>query len=158
MELTLRQESQIKKLLQKQGVILAYIFGSFAKDKAGPLSDFDIAVLFSEKVPPQEYFDKELEIAGEIRRILEINRVDVVNLATTNNPLLKHNVVFKGRPILIKDSKARFVLEKKIMQEYEDTEHLRMVQYYYLKKHIKEGAFGRAPIKSKYLERYVANR
>jgi len=150
------QQKQLNQILEENRVILAYIFGSVAKEKVRPLSDFDIAIVFSKKVAKEMYFNRELKIAAKIGRLLKINRVDVVNLETINSPLLKYNAVFGSKPILVKDQKFRFNLERKIMQEYEDTKYLREIQYYYLKKHIQNGTFGKAPLSPKQ-EKIIAN-
>jgi predicted nucleotidyltransferase len=132
--ITQKQRSDIERILQKRCVRLAYVFGSYSHGIPGPLSDFDIAVIFGEGVREEDYLDYELKLAGDIGRIVEQNRVDVVNLVTEHSPLLKHRAVFYGVPILVLDEKFRFDIEKKIRQEYEDTEHLRSVQYAHLKK------------------------
>lgn len=153
-----KQLTQIRRVLKTNGVILAYIFGSFARGKVGHLSDFDIAVVFSKKISQREHFDKQLEIASEIGNIMKIERVDVINLETASGPLLKRNAVFGGKIILGEKAKIRFNLERKIMQEYEDTKYLREVQYYYLRKHIREGSFGKAPFspsQTRIMQKYV---
>jgi hypothetical protein len=86
-----------------------------------------------------------LKIASEIRRALGIERVDVVNLATSDDPLLNYNAVFQGNLIFEKDEGLRFELERKVMQEYEDTKHLRETQAELLKQRIREGTFGKVP-------------
>jgi len=135
---------KINHILEEKGVILAYVFGSFSKGKKNTLSDFDIAILFSKEIPEEKQFDIELKLAGEIGGILKINRVDIVNLAVAKNPLLKHNIVFSEMPILIKDQKIRFFLERKIMQEYEDTNYLRETSFKIMRRQLKEGVFGKA--------------
>ena len=118
----------------------------------------DIAVLFSKEVSEKEYFDRELKLSSQIGSFFKINRVDIINLGTVNSPLLKHNAVFRGKIIFGEDSRNRFELEKRIMQEYEDTKHLRETQYYYLEKHIKEGVFGKgkfSPTQEKIFNKYV---
>ncbi len=158
--MTEKHQKKLNKIFKENQVALAYLFGSAARGKMTPLSDIDVAVLFSDKVKEEEYFDKALRLAHEIGNVFEIDRVDVINLKTATSPLLKHNAVFKGKLIYGKDRKKQFELESGIMKEYEDTEHLRAVQSYYLHKHIKEGAFGMGRLihKSKYLEKYVANK
>jgi hypothetical protein len=153
------KQEQLNKIFEESGVVLAYVFGSASRGVAGPLSDLDFAVLFSNEVDPGDYFDKELKIAGEIGGLFNIDRVDVINLKTAKSPLLKHNAVFGGKAVFVKDEKRRFALERGIMQEYEDTQYLRSVQHHYLSKHIKEGSFGRGRLarKSKYLEKYVSH-
>jgi uncharacterized protein len=155
-----KHQKKLDKIFKENQVALAYLFGSAANNKMTPLSDIDVAVLFSDKVKEEEYFDKALRLAGEIRNVFEIDRADVVNLKTNTSPLLKYNAVFTGKLIFGKDRKKQFELESGIMKEHEDTEHLRAVQSYYLHKHIKEGTFekGRLIHKSKYLEKYVTNK
>ena len=50
---------KLKKSLKKQGVILAYLFGSVARGEAHLESDVDIAVLFDEKIKKDDYLRKE---------------------------------------------------------------------------------------------------
>ncbi len=153
-----KHQKKLNKIFKENQVALAYLFGSAAKGKLTPLSDIDIAVLFSDKVKEEDYFNKALRLAREVGNVFEIDRVDVINLKTAASPLLKHSAVFKGKLIFGKDRKKQFELESGIMKEYEDTEHLRSVQSYYLHKHIKEGAFGRgrlSPKQEKYLHKHV---
>lgn len=145
------QQLKLNKIFKDSDVVLAYVFGSYARGKVTPLSDFDVAILFSKDVKPKDYFDRELKISGEIGSIMKIDRVDVINLAIIRNPLLKHNAIFEGKAIFVKDKDVRFITEKIIRQEYEDTVHLRETSYRILNRQIKEGTFGTAPI-------YVTNK
>ncbi len=153
-----KYQKQLNKIFKENQVVLAYLFGSAARGKMTPLSDIDFAVVFSDKVKEKDYFKKELHLAYKIGNVFKIKRVDIVNLKTAKSPLLKHNAVFKGNLICGKDRKLQFQLENGIMKEYEDTEHLRAVQDYYLHKHIKQGTFGKAPLspkQEKYLLKHI---
>jgi len=141
-----KNKKNLEKIFKKEGVVLAYLFGSAAREKMGPLSDIDIAVLFTEKVKKDAYFEKELHLGVEIEKLLRLERVDVVNLGSAESPLLKYNAVFGGKLIFCQDSKKKFETEIKIMKEYEDTKYLRHTQYYFLHKRIKEGKFGKLPL------------
>ncbi|MBU4338956.1 nucleotidyltransferase domain-containing protein [Patescibacteria group bacterium] len=152
--MTEKQQKQLNEIFKENQVVLAYLFGSAARGKMTPLSDIDIAIIFSEKVKAKDYFKKELRLAHKIGNVFEIDRVDIVNLETARSPLLKHNAVFKGKFIFGKQGKNKFELESGIMKEFEDTKRLREVQDYYLYKHIKEGTFGKAPLSPKQ-ERYL---
>ncbi|MBU3965324.1 nucleotidyltransferase domain-containing protein [Patescibacteria group bacterium] len=155
-----KHQKQLNEIFKENQVVLAYLFGSAARGKTTALSDIDIAVVFSDKAREKDYFKKELHLAHKIGNVFKIDRVDIVNLKTVKSPLLKHNAVFKGKLIFGKYGKKQFELESGIMKEYEDTKHLRAVQDYYLYKHIKAGTFGKGKLiqKSKYLEKYVANK
>lgn len=149
---------KLNKILGKNQVILAYLFGSAAEEKLTPLSDVDIAILFSEKVKEKDHFDKELNLASEIGSLFKIDKVDVINLKTIRDPLLKHNAVFKGKTIFVKNKKLKFKIEKQIMKEYEDTKYLRKTAYKIMEKQIKKGTFGKPIISiySKSLKEYVS--
>lgn len=155
-----KHQKKLNKIFKENQVALAYLFGSAARGKMTPLSDIDIAVVFSDEVKEDNYFDKALNLAHKTRNVFEIDKVDVINLETVTSPLLKHNAVFGGKLIFGKDRGLQFEIESGIMKEYEDTKHLRAVQNYYLHKHIKEGSFGKGKLvhKSKYLEKYVSNK
>ena len=140
------QKDELNKIFRENDVCLAYLFGSAAKGEPGPLSDLDFAILFSKDAPQEKYFKAELNIAGEIGSLFKINRVDVINLATVNNPLLKHNAVFGGEVIFSTDQKIKFAVERKIMMEYEDTKQLRETAYSILRRQIKDGRFGTAKL------------
>ncbi len=53
-------------VFQRQGVVLAYLFGSQARGDAGPLSDVDVAVLFGPDVPEDEQCHRLLRLVGEL--------------------------------------------------------------------------------------------
>ena len=127
--MTQKIQDELKSLLKKHGVVLAYLFGSMANGKITPLSDIDIAVVFSKQTPKNEYFDRELRIATEVSTLCEIEHADIVNLETAHSPLLKYNAVFHGKLLLSFGEEKRRQFEFGIMQEHEDTEHLREAAY-----------------------------
>lgn len=159
MKISQKQQRQLNKILKENNIVLAYIFGSFTQDKTGPLSDLDIAILFSKEVSENEYFNRELKLSSRMGSLFKINRVDVINLKTVNSPLLKHNAVFEGKIIFGENSKNRFELEKRIMQEYEDTKHLRSIQNKIMNEQIRIGAFGKPQISihSKFIDKRLKN-
>ena len=53
---------QLKTVFERHGVILAYMYGSQATGKAGPLSDADIAVLFPRGIENSSRFDRVLQL------------------------------------------------------------------------------------------------
>lgn len=149
---------KLNKVFEENDVVLAYLFGSAARGQLTILSDIDIAILFSDKVLKNDYFDKELHLTSEIGRIFKIEQVDIINLKTVRNPLLKHRAVFRGKPIFVKDKKLQFAIEREILQEYEDTKYLRRVAYEIMRRQLKEGIFGKpliSPNYSKRLSKYV---
>lgn len=142
----LETKDDIRRILAKHGAALGYVFGSYAAGKTGPLSDVDVAVVFEKDIPRDEFFDRELQIAGDIGDFLKIDRVDVVNLVTVSDPLLKHRAVFFGAPVLAQNPRHRFQVERHVMQEYEDTRHLRENMFRLMSRRLRDGTFGTAGI------------
>ena len=136
----------LQDIFQVHQVEIAYLFGSQAKKTAGPLSDVDIAFIFNEEISPEEYFDKELQLAHALRARLQVGRVDLVNLAQTQDPLLRYRAVLDGQLIYAIDEKERFALEDRAMKEYEDTKYLRQVQAHYLYQSAHQNQFGRSAL------------
>ena len=133
---------KLNKIFENNGVILAYIFGSAAKGKEGALSDLDIAIFFRSDISANEQFQKELDLAGEIGRLMEFERVDVINLNRIDNPLLLYNIILEGRAIFVKDQHLKTAFERRTLREYEDTAYLRAVSSKIMRRQIKEGSFG----------------
>jgi len=134
---------------------LAYLFGSAAREKIGPLSDLDVATLFSEKVKEKEYFEKRLKLASKIDQVLKVYKTQVICLNEAP-PLLKHRAVFYGILIFVLDKKLKRDFEFRVLQEYEDFKYHLETAYKIMKKQIKEGSFGKPLISpfSKYLQKY----
>ena len=137
-----KEKKQVSDILLRHGVVAGYLFGSAARGMNGPLSDIDIAVVFGRHVPLDTQFNHELRIASEIGTVLGEERIDVVNIMTVRNPVLKHAAVLNGVPLLIKDQKLKKMLERITLIEYEDTNYLRETSYKILRRQIKDGPFG----------------
>ena len=97
-------------------VQFAYLFGSMASGRPGPLSDVDIAVYLDEVVVNP---DTKLEILGKLMDIFETDKIDLIVLNQASLPL-KMNVIRSRRVIEDKNPLARHRFESKIMREYFD--------------------------------------
>ncbi len=103
---------RVKLLIQyfetKPSVVLAFLFGSRAKETSAARSDWDIAVYFK----PREYLELETEreypeeetIWSELVDLLQTDNVDFVVLNRAR-PTLVYNVLRTGTPLLIRDRK-----------------------------------------------------
>ncbi len=100
----------------EEKVLVAYVFGSYAKGVATPRSDFDIAVLLSET--PQRLLDYYLHLINRLSEVLG-DSIDLVILNVVP-PALKHQVIRYGKPIYIRDEQARIVFEARAISEYLD--------------------------------------
>ena len=96
-------------------VQLAYLFGSRADGTQGPSSDYDIAVLFSEK-PNSEI---KYKIAHKLGALLKTNRVDLVVLNSAPIELC-YSVIAKGIIVYTVDTYVRVEFEASILSRYGD--------------------------------------
>ena len=71
---------QLKTVFERHGVILAYLYGSQATGKAGPLSDADIAVLFPRGIEKSARFDRVLQLMSDLASVFKRDDVNVLDL------------------------------------------------------------------------------
>jgi predicted nucleotidyltransferase len=104
-------------------VILAFLFGSKARDRSQDFSDWDIGIYFK----PDEYLESEQDkeyrdenrIWSDLIDILETDNVDFVVLNRAR-PVLVYNVLRTGTPLVIKDKRLYFDLLCKVSYEAMD--------------------------------------
>ncbi|OGQ49889.1 MAG: hypothetical protein A3I09_03315 [Deltaproteobacteria bacterium RIFCSPLOWO2_02_FULL_47_10] len=134
-----QRTKQLKAYLVNQRYVqVAYLFGSAAKGMMGPLSDVDVAVIFNSD--PIHWHEQKMKLMEGLTWIFGVPKVDVVVLNSAD-PVLSHRVLLEGQPIFIRDDVIRVRTEKKILDSYLDTAHLRSVQRAAIKEHIKEGEY-----------------
>jgi len=112
--------AKLEKTLKKAGFVShAYLFGSLAAGKAGPLSDIDIAVSFK-PMNRTEMAKKKLFLINKISSALGTDNFDLVvmNTAGTN---MKFSIIKEGK--VLKDSPARPADEAGIMSAYLDRKY-----------------------------------
>jgi len=115
----------------QERVRVAYLFGSYAKGKAGPLSDFDIAVLLDGCLGERESFDLRLRLINGISSILKTDKLDVV-VMNEAPLLLNYNILREGRILDSKDELERVMFETHILSRYLD-------RRYYDERYVKMG-------------------
>ena len=118
---------QLQQLFSTYEVVLAYLFGSQAEGKAGPLSDVDIAVLLGSQVDRERWFQVQLDLMGELTSLFHRNDVDVVILNQAT-PVLAHEVVRFGQVLYEAQPGTRGDFEMSVLRRYADTEPLRRLQ------------------------------
>ena len=114
-------------LLEKKGVLLAYLFGSLAaKGEKAPRApgDVDLAVLTEER--------PAWELQEELVECLGTDRLDLVDLRKAS-PVLRFEILRGGRPIYISDEEIRERYEMETLHLYRDTEPMRRRQRQALK-------------------------
>ncbi len=115
------EELLIKKLKNffenQKDIELAYLFGSQARGKVGPLSDYDIAVLL--KKERKDDYRYKYWLANEIAHILDTDRIDLIILNKVY-PELGYNIISEGVRIYERDKDKRVDFESYILNIYLD--------------------------------------
>lgn len=93
-------------LAGQQDVLLAYLFGSYGREAATPLSDIDVGLLLIETLSTQNRFERRLTVGLDLQRIFHSNDVDVVIL--NDAPLaLAYRVLRDGQILCCRDEDIR---------------------------------------------------
>lgn len=108
--LTRISKSVYEALNGVEDIIIAYVFGSTAKEKEHPFSDIDVAILLKEPS-----LDKTMRIHSRLTEMLG-ERVDTL-LLNFAPPILKYQVVKNGLRVLSKNEDARISFEAKALSE-----------------------------------------
>lgn len=131
---------KLKKALAKQPIKLAYLYGSYSRGQETPKSDIDIAIVL-ENPQGKTVFgfpaDVSIHIPGK--------EIDLRVIDSESDPVFLHSVLKNKILLFAKDEKTRTDFEVKAMKIFFDTEHLRKLNYYYLKKSLEDGSYGRRP-------------
>lgn len=140
MDLT-KLEEELVQYAREHQVSALYLFGSAAQGALTPLSDLDVAVFLPESVPPEEYFDRRLQMTLDLMELLRDNEIDLVIL--NHAPLLlKYKVVTTGKLLYSRNERTLKHFELRALTEYLDFKPVLDMQFEYLKRRLKEGQFG----------------
>jgi len=122
----------------------AIVFGSYAKNKAFPISDIDIAIHTSKEL-------ELLEIGEIISKLEKITQKDI-DLVILNNlykkePILAYNIVSEGVSIFCRDKEKLADFKTKCFLWFFDHQPLYEMVNKALIKRIREGNFARKNIR-----------
>ena len=132
----------LRDTFHRCGVALAYLYGSQARDDAGPLSDVDVAVLFQPDVSRSDRGDRLIHLIGELTSVFKRSDVFVADLVNAS-PLLRHRVYRHGILLFCADDRIRVKFMTEALRDYEDTRPLRDLQWHYLRQRIANNTVGR---------------
>jgi uncharacterized protein len=135
-----RIESLVPVFAADAGIVLAFLFGSYAQGNANALSDVDLGLLLSQDVPIEKYLDYRLRYATAAMHALRDDRVDLVILNTAP-PLLAHEAI-KGRLRFKRSPEARVKYITDVQRKYLDLKSFYAIDYAYMRRRLKQGTFG----------------
>lgn len=136
------RKASVRTALDSDDVAAAYLFGSQARGRPGPLSDVDLAVWASPDLDARQRFDLRLRLIGAVERVLDGQSVDLVVLDDAS-PLLRHRAWRDGELLLDRDPRTRVRDEARTLVEYLDTKPLREQTAAGVSNRLAEGRFGR---------------
>ena len=115
--------SILKDIFQEYPYIAsAYLFGSQASGKIGPMSDVDIAILLKDNAPVgRELVHEEDYLAYRISKALCVREVDLIDL-NRQGLIFRHNVLRTGRLIYDADPALRIRFEMQVITNFCDFE------------------------------------
>jgi uncharacterized protein YutE (UPF0331/DUF86 family) len=114
------RQAQLQELFIASPVNAAYAQGSTtARQIAGHYNDLGIAVLLLDQVKPNEFFDYQMYLMGELVKRLETPQLDVVIL---NNASLmqRFNVIRTYQLLYQRDQKGRVAWEMRAVMDWLD--------------------------------------
>lgn len=101
-------------LIENEGILFAYIFGSYAQNRIREDSDIDIAIYLKNKIEIDEYLSMKMDLSEVTKR--EIDLV-VLNDAT---PLLKYEIYKNNILLFTRDKTIESKYKVKTLFEYND--------------------------------------
>lgn len=105
-------------LSQQPDVVVAYLFGSIARDQANPLSDVDIAVLLAPGLSAEESTEHQLRLLVALDDLVEREvQVTILNRAS---PMLAYQVIRHGILLHERDTSERVDFVVRTMKSYFD--------------------------------------
>jgi len=112
-------ERRLREFLSARpsGIVVVYLFGSEGRGTAGPRSDVDVAVLYSES-PPRTLESPAFALETDLERLLG-RPVEVVALNSAPVDLV-HRILRDGRILFEGDRSARIAFEVRARNEYFD--------------------------------------
>ncbi|MDZ7289918.1 MAG: nucleotidyltransferase domain-containing protein [candidate division KSB1 bacterium] len=127
-------------------IAFAYLFGSMAKGRSGPLSDVDVAVYFHPSGNRRTRFDRRLQLMSQLGRLLQRDDVDVVPLQDAS-PDLTFEILAYGKLIFSKDDTQKVTFIFETLRKYHDEAQRRKFEWNVIREEIKRGIYGRPPRK-----------
>jgi predicted nucleotidyltransferase len=145
--------SKQKQELKNLGVLLLYLYGSYATGYYNDESDVDIGVLVTKKEAEmhQKSLNKELRVIGKVDDVISTylptrsgdyfidHDIKIINHLT---PLLKMRILTDGVLFYKRTDFDRVQFQLQTVREYEDWQHLVKIKYYYLNKRIQLNKLG----------------
>jgi len=125
-------------------VVVAYLFGSYAREQVIPWSDIDIAILLDEEAR-EEGFRVYTALLADLMRFRGADRVVILLLNRARDNEIA-SVIRDGRLIYSADERARITFETTAISRLFDANDLHQIRYTYLRTRILTNTMGKGEI------------
>jgi predicted nucleotidyltransferase len=126
---------------EQSDVVVAYLFGSVARNQASHLSDIDIAVLLDAGLAPEASVERQLQLMVALDDFTDREvQVTILNRAP---PLLAYQVLKDGIPLYERSRSERVAFEVRAMKIYFDVKPMLEFHSQILLRQIQEVGLGR---------------
>ncbi len=130
--------NDLKKVLSAfPKVLVVYVYGSRISGSFSTHSDLDMVLIVNDNLD----IDYR-EIYLKLSKLFPDFELDLRIVSGENDPLFLFQILKNGKCVYTKNEKDRITFETKAMREFYDSERVRRIYDYYLKKSLKEGTFG----------------
>jgi uncharacterized protein len=133
----------LKEAMDVPNVVAAFLIGSRAAGRAGPLSDHDVAVWLDPGLEPRERLDLRLRLLAAGEAVVGDGALDLVILNDAP-PLLQNRAARDRVDLGERDRRTRILLEADALVRFLDTAPLRAELAAGLAHRLEEGTFGRS--------------
>jgi predicted nucleotidyltransferase len=105
-------------LARQRDVAVAYLFGSVAREQAGPMSDIDIAILLEPDLDAEALLERQIQLMVALDDFAD-REVQVVILNRAS-PMLAHQVIRDGILLYERTPEDHVAFEVRTMKTYFD--------------------------------------
>ena len=148
---SIRLQDMTAYFARQSDVVVAYLFGSVAREQASHLSDVDIAVLLDSELAIEASLERQIQLMVDLDQFADREvQVVVLNRAT---PFLAYQVLREGRLLYEQSPLERIAFEVRTMKVYFDVQPMLEFHSQALFERIREvGLHGRPKRDSRALE------
>lgn len=130
-------------LSQRPEILMAYLYGSYAKGNPRNHSDIDIAIYLDHIVDDAQYpYGYRADIISSLIKLLGANRIDLI-IINDSPPYLRYQVIRYGTLIFTRSEAKRIEFHTGTISKYLDVKYLLSIQRQFMSRRLAEGTYGK---------------
>ena len=130
-------------LSRRHEILIAYLYGSYAKGTPRSSSDIDVAIYLKHRVDDNQYpYGYRAEIITSLIKLLGTNKIDLIILNDVPT-FLKFQVIRYGTLIFTRSEAKRIEFHAGTIAKYLDVKYLLAIQHKFMSKRLADGTFGK---------------